>query len=418
MMFLEYVPPGLWAVTLGTYILANTGKDGGRLFDSSFAGTAAISGALGALTAPLLIGGLAIRFFAAQWVLAGVHAICAGCLYFLSRGWSQPWFFATLVVYYQFLVPTFALTNSLTLQHLRESRKQFPRVRAWGTVGWILAGLFVGYFWPAWFGHSIEDLTTPMLLGIGAHLVMAVYCLTLPHTPPESIGVIGWKSIMQGGTISLLRQPRVLLFLTISMLACIPTVFFYSFLNANMNYMGIHGAAGLMTLGQVCEIACLVVMPWVLERIGIKHTFLLGLIAWIARYGLMAVGAKTEMPVFVVAAISLHGLCYVFVYVSGQIYLDYLAGPRSRAAAQSISVLATSGLGHLIGAIIAGIAQARLLTPPGVTPAPMNWIVFWLLPLGMFVAVLLLFLGKFHIAEETAPPDTLPSIPAVEPAAT
>src|SRR5690606_38744071 len=121
---------------------------------------------------------------------------------------------------------------------------------------------------------------------------------------------------------------------------------------------------------------------------------------------------------FVVGAILMHGFCYVFVYVSGQIYLDFLAGPRSRAAAQGLSVLATSGVGHLLGALLAGFAQARLLTPPGVSPPPMNWLAFWLLPLGMFVVVLLLFLFKFHIAEESPAPPTLPVAPAIEPAAT
>ncbi|MEX2172661.1 MAG: MFS transporter [Pirellulales bacterium] len=416
MMFLEYVPPALWAVTLGTYIIANTGSSGNQLFDSRFAGLAGISGALGAIAAPLLVGGIADRFLATQWVLAALHACCAVCLWFLSRGWSQPWFFAALIAYFQFFVPTFSLTNSLALRHLPRSREQFPAVRAWGTVGWVIAGLFIGFGWPAWFGESIEATTLPMLLAVVAHVVMALYCLTLPHTPPETIGRLGWQSLTQGGAWTLLRQPRVLMFLTISMLACVPVQFYYSFLNAYMNTMGIHGAAGIMSLGQVCEIACLISMPWMLRRVGIKHTFMLGLLAWVLRYALMAAGAITGSFVALVVAILLHGFCYVFVYVSGQLYLDYLAGPRSRSAAQGLSVLATSGLGHLTGAILAGSAQARYLTPPGVSPPPFDWLTFWLLPLAMFVGVLLLFLATFRVTEESTAPATLPVAPVIEPA--
>lgn len=416
MMLLEYVPPALWTVTLGTYIIANTGSSGARLFDSRFAGTVGISGALGAIVAPLLVGGIADRFLATQWVLSVLHACCAVCLWFLSRGWSQPWFLAALIAYYQFLVPTFSLTNSLALRHLPRSLEQFPAVRAWGTVGWVIAGLFIGFAWPAAFGRSIEATTLPMLLAIAAHGVMALYCLTLPLTPPETTGRLSWQALLQGGSLTLLRQPRVVMFLMISMLACIPVQFYYSFLNAYMNTMGIHGAAGIMSLGQVCEIACLISMPWMLSRLGIKHTFMLGLLAWVVRYALMAVGAITGSLVALVVAILLHGFCYVFVYVSGQLYLDYLAGPRSRSAAQGLSVLATSGLGHLTGAILAGAAQAHYLTPPGVSPPPFDWLTFWLIPLVMFVGVLLLFLGTFRVAEESPAPHTLPVAPVIEPA--
>jgi MFS family permease len=176
------------------------------------------------------------------------------------------------------------------------------------------------------------------------------------------------------------------------------------------------GAAGIMTLGQVSEILCLLAMPWMLGRLGIKHTFMLGLVAWILRYALMALDTATASAVPLVAGILLHGFCYVFVYVSGQIYLDYLAGTRNRAAAQSLCVLATSGIGHLLGAILAGYTQAWLLTPPGISPPPYDWLTFWLIPAAMFVGVLLLFLGKFHVAEESPPPQTLPVAPVIEPA--
>lgn len=416
MMFLEYVPPALWTVTLGTFIIDNTGASGAQLFNARFAGTVGISGAIGAIAAPLVVGSVADRFLATQWVLAVLHACCAVCLWFISRGWSQAWFFAALIAYYQFLIPTFSLTNSLALRHLPRSREQFPAVRAWGTVGWVVAGLFIGFAWPAWFGESIESTTRPMLLAIGAHVITALFCLTLPNTPPEMIGRFGWQSVMQGGAVVLLRQPRVMLFLAISMLACIPVQFYYSFLNAYMNTMGIHGAAGIMSLGQICEIACLVAMPWMLRRFGIKHTFMLGLLAWILRYLLMVAGAVTGSMLALIGAILLHGFCYVFVYVSGQLYLDFLAGPRSKSAAQGLSVLATSGLGHLIGALLAGSAQARYLTPPGVTPPPFDWLTFWLIPLAMFVGVLLLFLGTFHVTEESAAPSPLPVAPVIEPA--
>lgn len=393
MMFVQYGALGFWAVTIGTYIGANTGELGAAIFDSGFIGVAATASALGGLISPALLGVVADRWFSTEKLLALLHLLCAFFLVGMYASQHQWLFYFWIVMYFHAYVPTVTLTNGLALRHLKDRDRTFPIVRAIGTAGWVVAGLIVGLVMPAITGESIEATVIPIGMGVVAQVAMAAYCLTLPKTPPLSSVATGWRSAFGG---SLWTDPRFGLFIFVSMLAAISSQYYNSYMNVFLNDRHYDSPAALQTVGQVTEVACMVALPWLLLRFGLKRLFIIGTLAWTVRFLMLAYSDVPGLAWVVLPALAIHGICYTFVYTTGQMYADQLTDPENRNAAQGVHQVVTGGIGHLLGALMAGWSQSIYLTPTGVDPAPYDWRSFWWVPTLISIAAAGMFMLAFR----------------------
>ena len=302
---------------------------------------------------------IADRFFSTERVLGVLHVV-GGLLMLGATTLMNPespatpnvingLFFAHMLCYF----PTLALTNSLAMHHVTDSAKEFPLIRVFGTIGWIIAGLALG--WLAW-GSRIEMFH---LAGVAA-ILQGLYCFTLPHTPPPMAGKkASVRELLGADAFILLKERSFLIFMGCSFLVCIPLAFYYQIAAKAVQQSGIENVPGTMSLGQVSEILFMVLMPLFFRRLGVKWMLLVGMFAWVARYALFAVGAPDGIRWMMIAGILLHGICYDFFFVTGQIYTDQAAPRGIRAQAQGMLVLFTLGLGMLIGAQVAGVVEER-----------------------------------------------------------
>ena len=395
MMFFQYWPLGTWGVTVGTYILANTGAQGTGIFSSGFAGYSTAAGAIGSLLSPVLIGYLSDRFFSAERLVAVMHVGCAVAAWGMYESQTQAAFFLWLLAYFQCFTPAATLTNKIALKQLANADAEYPLVRISGTAGWIVAGLFVGFAWPTATGASIEATRVPLIIGACGSVLMAIYSLTLPNTPPEGrAGVFLPGTIRQSG--ELLRNRPFIVFLLVAMLASIPSMAYNNFSNLFLNDQAYPHPAALMTLGQISDLLFLAVLPWLIARLGLRALFASGVIAWVARYCLLAASSHYGVSVPAFAAILIQGPCYVLVYVVGVMYVDHLTGGIHRGAAQGMYAFASAGVGNLLGALSVGLTQQAFLIPP------YNWTAFWLVPAAMSAATVVVFRVAFkpsHDAE-------------------
>jgi nucleoside transporter len=377
MMFLNYVVWGAWYVTLGTYLtqtLGFTGTQTGAVF-----GTAALS----CMISPFFVGLIADRFFSAERVLAVLHLMGAVLLYFLAQATTFPAVYALLLSYCLCYFPTIALTNSLTLRNITNVAAQFPLIRVLGTLGWIAIGLAVGYM-------EIERSATAFLLAAGFSVVMGLYSLTLPHTPPAAKNdPVTWRSILGVDALVMMKDRSYAVFVVASVLACIPLTFYFSFTNAYLNEAGMPNAAAKMTLGQASEVGMMLLMPLIYRRFSLKTVLTVGLLTWAVRYALLAFGNAQELVSFFYAAILVHGVCYDFFFMTGQLYTDQEAPPHLRGTAQGFIQFLTYGVGMFIGSLLSGVTVDLFTTGTG-DGAVRNWQGFWLTSAaGAFVIFLL-----------------------------
>ena len=378
MMFLNYVVWGAWYVTLDTYLTATlkfTGTQAGAVFGTT---------ALASMISPFFVGLIADRFFPTERVLAALHLIGAVFLYLMTRVASFGAVYAVMLAYGICYFPTISLTNSLTLRQVKSAGDEFPLIRVFATIGWIVIGQIVGRL-------GVEATSTPFALATAASLIMAVYCLTLPHTPPRDAGQAVTASRLLGlDALVMLKQRSFLIFLIASVLACIPLTFYFSFTNAYLNDLGVKNAAGMMTWGQISEVGAMLAMPMIFRRLSLKAILMLGLAAWSARYGLLAYGNASEGIWMFYAAILLHGVCFDFFFMTGQLYADQEAPAHLRATAQGLLSFLTYGIGMFAGSMLSGGAVDYFTTTSG-GAITRNWQGFWLSSaLGAFAILLLL----------------------------
>jgi nucleoside transporter len=395
MMFLNYAIWGAWYVTLGTYLTATlkfSGTQAGAIFGAT---------ALSCMISPFFVGMIADRYFAAERVLATLHLIGAALLYLVTRFSSFGAVYAVMLAYCLCFSPTIALTNSLTLRQVKDASREFPFIRVFASVGWIAIGQTIGHM-------GVETSATPFLLASGASLVMSLYCLTLPHTPPDSEGQPASARTLLGlDALVMLKQPSFRVFVVASILACIPLTFYFSFTNAYLNDLGVENAAGKMTLGQVSEVGVMLLMPFVFRRLRLKTILLLGLLAWSVRYGLLAAGNASSGIWMFYVAILLHGVCFAFFFVTGQLYTDQEAPPNLRGTAQGLLTFLTYGVGMFVGSILSGGAVDLFTTRVG-SVVTRNWSGFWLssaagaLVISLFVALFFRGQGKVQNRETQA----------------
>ena len=389
MMFLEFFVWGAWFVTLGTYLAADLGASGSQI------ALAFLTQSLGAILAPFIVGLIADRWFAAQRILGVLHLFSAVMLLLAGRQSDfGPFFVFALLAMISFM-PTLALANSISFRRLESPERQFPAIRVFGTIGWIIAGLLIGWLgWEA--GGALEN--TFVMAAIGSAL-LGVYAFTLPHTPPEpGQGRITVRDVLGLDALALLKSRSYLVFFLASVLICIPLAFYYNFTNLYLNEIGVKSAAAVQSLGQLSEALFLLIMPLMLKKLGVKRTLLIGMLAWALRYALFAFGDAGSLLWLVIIGLVLHGVCYDFFFVAGQIYTDRFAPKHVRSAAQGLISLATYGVGLLIGSLISGPIVDAFVAADG-THA---WRAIWLIPAALAVGVALFFASLFRERETAA----------------
>jgi len=383
MMFLEFFVWGAWYVTMGTYLGQNLEFSGGLI------GNAYSSTAWAAIVSPFFVGMVADRYFSAEKVMAALHLI-GGVLLFIVSYVTQPaLFFVILLAYTLCYMPTLALVNAISFNQMTDTEREFPGIRVLGTIGWIVAGgLLMGTDYVIdlmdamsadW---TIEATSIPMKIAAAASIVLGLYSFTLPKTPPKSLGhKVTVKDVTGLDTLRLLRERSFAVFVICSLLITIPLSFYYNFTNLFLNESGMTGTVGKMTLGQMSEILFLLVMPFFFKRLGVKYMLLVGMLAWTARYLLFAFGDTGITVWMLYGGILLHGVCFDFFFVTGQIYTDQKAPKAMQANAQGFIALVTYGVGMAIGAYVSGfVVQFYEIPSEGGGIAGHFWQSIWLIP--------------------------------------
>lgn len=378
MMFLQFFIWGAWIVTLGTYLSK------GLQFDDAQIGRAYSTMPWGAIVAPFIVGMIADRFFPAQRVLAFMHLVGGVVMFYAATVSDSMTLFWVLIVYALCYNPTLGLVNAISFNQMENPSKQFPAIRVFGTLGWIAVGLLIGFL-------KIEATNIPLKIAAGASIVLGVFSLFLPHTPPKSIGhKVRVRDVLGLDALALLKQRSFAVFVAGSLLVCIPLAFYYNFTNLFLNEQGVINAAGKMTMGQMSEVFFMLIMPFFFVRLGVKKMLLFGMLAWAGRYLLFAFGNSQSLVFMYYLGIMLHGICYDFFFVTGQIYVDTIAPKTIQAQAQGFIALITYGWGMMIGSNISGLVVSRYATEGGHA-----WQTIWVVPAAMAGVVILLFAFLF-----------------------
>jgi len=381
MMFLEFFIWGGWFVTLGTFLGNNLSADDGQI------GQAFSTQSWGAIIAPFIIGLIADRYFNAERILGVLHLIGAFLMYQMSNTTDFNVFYPYVLGYMIAYMPTLALVNSVAFNQMSDPSKDFPFIRVWGTIGWILAGLTISLVFSWDSEQSIKDglLKNTFLMVAIASGILGAFSFLLPKTPPGSKGENTTISDILGlDALKLLKDRNFLVFFLSSVLICIPLAFYYQNLSPFLTESNVENSTAWASAGQISEVVFMLLLPFFFKKYGFKKTILVGMLAWVLRYILFAYGNSGELFFMIITGIVLHGICYDFFFVSGQIYTDSKAGEKIKSAAQGLITLATYGVGMLVGFYVSGkIAGANVID------GGHNWDKVWIFP-AIFAAVALL----------------------------
>lgn len=444
LMFLQYFVWGAWFVTLATYL----GK--ALEFNGTAIGMCYAAIPIAGMISPFFVGIVADRFFAAERLLATLHLIGAGIMYYLSTQPGNDLVFPLLLAYALCYMPTLSLSNTVAFHHMTDPAKEFPGIRVLGTIGWIAAGMLVGKLRQAADGSftmtlgsvaadaaekltSIEATSWPMRIAAASSVLLAIVCLFQPHTPPKKDTQVTAGAIVGVDALKLMKSLSFSVFVIGSFLICIPLQFYYVFTNPFLTAAAVPDPAFTMTFGQISEIFFMLIMPVFFVRLGVKYMLLVGMAAWTLRYFLFSCGAdptlaaSMQIPALanlkpdsfftsflhgfgqqpaLYLGIILHGICYDFFFVTGQIYVDQKAPREMRGAAQGFIAFATLGVGQFIGSVLGGRVLDLFVDP--VTKAT-DWTRFWLVPAFGALIVMILF-GLLFNDRDVKPTTTEPAI--------
>jgi len=385
MMFLEFFIWGGWFVTLGTFLGNNVGANGGEI------AMAFSTQSWGAIVAPFIIGLIADRYFNAERILGVLHIIGAVLMYQMHNALDFASFYPYVLGYMIIYMPTLALVNSVSFNQMTNPTKEFPRIRVFGTIGWIVAGLVISYvfLWDSPEARVDGMLKNTFLMVAIASAILGLFSFTLPKTPPriDKEDKVNISSILGLDALKLLKDRNFLIFFVSSVLICIPLAFYYQNANPFLAEIGMDNPTGKMTLGQASEVLFMLLLPFFFKKFGFKRTIIVGMLAWTLRYLLFAYGNAGDLAFMLILGIVLHGICYDFFFVSGQIYTDSKAGEKFKSAAQGLITLATYGFGMLIGFWVAGKITDTYL----IAENSHNWINIWTFPAFFAFGVLVLF---------------------------
>ena len=385
MMFLEFFIWGGWFVTMGSFLGSNLNASGAET------GMAYSTQSWGAIIAPFIIGMIADRYFNAEKILGVLHLVGAVLMYMMAQSTEFSTFYPYVLGYMIAYMPTLALVNSVSFNQMSDPAKQFPMVRVWGTIGWILAGLAISFIfkWDSESNIANGMLSNTFIMVAIASLVLGVFSFFLPKTPPtsnkEEKATI--SDILGLDALKLFKDRNFLVFFISSFLICIPLAFYYQNISLFLTEYKVDNSTAWASLGQVSEVAFMLLLPFFFKKYGFKNTVLFGMFAWVIRYVLFAYGNNGDLFFMLVTGIALHGICYDFFFVSGQIYTDSKAGDKVKSAAQGLITLATYGIGMLVGFWVAGNIVDKNLIANGAH----SWKDIWLFPAIFAIAVLVIF---------------------------
>jgi nucleoside transporter len=377
MMFLQFFIWGAWYGQMGKYLSTQLGATGTQV------GSAYAAFSIAMMIAPFFMGMIADRFFAAQKVLGVLNLVGAVILYFLIQVDNADNFFWMILLYCVSFAPTLALANSVAMQQMVSSEKEFPAIRVMGTVAWIVVTNIIGYY--NWGGENMI-----FELSMYASIVLGCLSFTLPNTPPKVSESTSISSILGLDAFQLFKDRSFLIFVISSVLICIPLSFYYAWANSSLTDTGMTNVENKMSLGQASEVLFMLLIPFAYSRFGVKKILIVALIAWIVRFIGFGYGDGNSSEWMLYMAIILHGICYDFFFVSGQIYTDNKAGDKIKSSAQCLIYIATYGVGMGIGSWISGIV-ADIYTVDNVK----DWTSIWLVPAGISFVVLILFMLFF-----------------------
>lgn len=394
MMFLEFFVWGAWFVTLGIYLGNNlhaTGAESAAVFSTQ---------SWGAIIAPFIIGLIADRYFNAEKILGVLHIVGAVLMYQMYNASDIASFYPYVLIYMILFMPTLALVNSISFNQMKDPEKEFSSIRVLGTIGWIVAGLLISFvfLWDSEESVKAGLMKNTFLMASIASLVLGLFSFTLPKTPPKIARGTKVKvsDILGLDALKLLKNKNFTIFFIASILICIPLAFYYQYASQFLSNIKVSNPAGKMTIGQASEVIFMLLLPVFFKKFGFKKTILVGMLAWAIRYALFAYGNAGDLAFMIIIGIALHGVCYDFFFVSGQIYTNAKAGEQYKSAAQGLITLATYGVGMLIGFWIAGlIADAYTLGPD-----LFDWKMIWIIPSLIALAVFFLFSFTFNQKKE------------------
>jgi nucleoside transporter len=390
MMFLQFFVWGAWFVTIGVFLRQ------GMKFEAGLA-TAYSVGPLAAIIAPIFLGFVADRYFPTQVVLGALHLV--GGVLMLMVPWSverevaggSGTFFWVLFGYMLCYMPTLGLSNTVAMRNIGNSEKQFPVIRVFGTIGWIAAGFLVGTILKA------DESKLPFQIAAGASFALGVFSFFLPHTPPLGKGQKMTVSQALGlEAVGMLKDRSFMAFALASLLICVPLQAYYAYAGTFVTDVGFESAAGVMFWGQISEIFFMLIIPFLFMRLGVKWMLAIGMACWVLRYALFAVGAPDSVKWMIFGGILLHGICYDFFFVAGQIYTDKKAPAAIRGQAQGFLIVLTQGIGMYLGAKLNGVFfSSKVGSATGADALPL-WPDFWWIPAIMALGILVLFLALFR----------------------
>lgn len=394
MMFLEFFIWGAWFVTLGIFLDNNlhaSGSQSAAVFSTQ---------SWGAIIAPFIIGLIADRYFNAERILGVLHLVGALLMYQMYQSEAIGSFYPYVLSYMILFMPTLALVNSISFNQMQDPEKQFSSIRVLGTIGWIVAGLFISYvfIWDSKEAVAGGAMKYTFLMASVASLILGLYSFTLPKTPPRMAKGATTKvsDILGLDALKLLKDKNFAIFFAASILICIPLAFYYQYASQYLSNIDIPNPAAKMSIGQASEVIFMLLLPVFFKRFGFKNTILIGMLAWTIRYALFAYGNSGDLAFMIILGIALHGVCYDFFFVSGQIYTDKKAGEKFKSAAQGLITLATYGVGMLIGFQIAGI----IFDTYTLGENSFDWKMIWIIPSAIALVVFLLFAVLFKEKNE------------------
>jgi nucleoside transporter len=374
MMLLEYFIWGAWYVTMGTYMSEFLGATGTQI------GAAYSALAIATMISPFFVGMVADRFFSAQKIMGVLHLVGAALLFLATLVNNNTTFYWIILVYSLLYMPTIALSNSIAFGQMTDPGKQFPWIRVFGTLGWIVAGVLISSL-------GLDKSAVTFKMAAIASLTLGLSSFILPNTPPKgktSESPLGTEAIV------LFKDKPYLIFFIAAILVCIPLSFYYGFANVFLNEVGMTNVAFKMTFGQVSEAVFILAIPFLFNQIGVKKMLLLGMGAWILRYVFFAYGNIDSSIWMLYAGIILHGICYDFFFVTGYMYTEKKAGDKIKNAAQGLFTFATYGVGMVIGTRFSGFT-ADYYTTDGA----FQWQSIWMVPAYIAVGVLIYFILFF-----------------------
>ena len=382
MMFLMFFTWGSWYGQMGKYLFTTLKASGDQI------GSAYATFSIASIVAPFFVGMIADRFFSAQKVMGILNILGAGILYFLIQNNNPDTFFWYILAYTLTFAPNLALSSSIAMNQMQNPGKEFPAIRVLGTIAWIIVTNIIGYY-------GLGDKVAIYQIAMFTSIAWGLFAFTLPDTPPKATGKATVSQILGTDAFVLFKDRSFSIFFISSVLVCIPLAFYYAHANLSLTESHMTNVENKMSLGQASEVFFMLLIPFALQKFGIKKMLIVGLIAWIVRFICFGNGDGISSEWILYLAIVLHGVCYDFFFVTGQIYTDNKAGDKIKNSAQGLITLATYGIGMGIGSKLSGIVLDKYTLSDAANVVTHNWNGVWMIPAGIAAVVLILFIIFF-----------------------